>query len=94
VRVTVMFQCRARRAVVSATVAAQARWASLGDSSRLKKQRARAAGTHMGRPPKTTEAQRQIIRARLVKGETVTAVARDFKVSRATVLTVRDNARP
>ena len=42
----------------------------------------------------TTEAQRQIIRARLVKGETVTAVARDFKVSRATVLTVRDKARP
>jgi len=46
----------------------------------------------MGRPPKTTEAQRQIIRARLVKGETVMAVARDFKVSRATVLTVRENA--
>ncbi len=47
-----------------------------------------------GPPPKTTEAQQQVIRARLVKGETVTAVARDFKVSRATVLTVRDNARP
>ena len=55
-----MFQCRGSRAVVSATVAAQARWASLGDSSRLKKQRARAAGTHMGRPPKTTEAQRMV----------------------------------
>jgi len=53
--------------------------------------RVRAAGAHMGRPPKTTEAQQQVIRARLVKGESVTAVARDFKVSRATVLTVRDN---
>ena len=49
---------------------------------------------HMGRPPKTTEAQRQIIHTRLVKGETVTGVVRDFKVSRATVLTVRDKARP
>ena len=64
------------------------------ERTRAGQDRARAAGTHMGRPPKTTEAQRQIIRARLVKGETVTAVARDFKVSRATVLTVRDNARP
>jgi len=48
----------------------------------------------MGRPPKTTEAQRQFIHTRLVKGETVTGVVRDFKVSRATVLTVRDNAWP
>ena len=63
------------------------------ERTRAGQDRARAAGTHMGRPPKTTETQRQIIRARLVKGETVTAVARDFKVSRATVLTVRDNAR-
>ena len=63
------------------------------ERTRAGQDRARAAGTHMGRPLKTTEAQRQIIRARLVKGETVTAVARDFKVSRATVLTVRDNAR-
>ena len=53
-----------------------------------------AAGRQPGRPPKITKAQPQIIRARLVKGETVTAVARDFKVSRATVLTARDNARP
>ena len=64
------------------------------ERTRAGQDRARAVGTHMGRPHKTTEAQRQIIRARLVKGETVTAVARDFKVSRATVLTVRDNARP
>ena len=64
------------------------------ERTRAGQDRARAAGTHMGRPLKTTEAQRQIIRARLVKGETVTAGARDFKVSRATVLTVRDNAGP
>ena len=63
------------------------------ERTRAGQDRARAAGTHMGRPPKTTEAQRQVIRARLVKGETVTAVARDFKVSRATVMMVRDNAK-
>ena len=48
----------------------------------------------MGRPPKTTEAQRQINHTRLVKGEPVNAVARNFKVSRATVLPVRGNVRP
>jgi len=66
----------------------------LVERTRTGQQRARAAGTHMGRPFKTTEAQRQAIRSSLVKGETVTAAARDFKVRWVTVLTVRDNARP
>lgn len=60
------------------------------ERTRAGQQRARSAGTHMGRPPKTTEDDRQSIRARLGKGETVTAVARDFKVSRATVISVRE----
>ncbi len=51
--------------------------------------RAKAAGTHMGRPSLTTEAQRQDIRSRLVAGKTVSAVARDFKLSRATVIAIR-----
>lgn len=51
--------------------------------------RARASGKHMGRPPKTTEDQRQTIRARLAGGESVSAVARDFKLSRATVISMR-----
>jgi putative DNA-invertase from lambdoid prophage Rac len=62
------------------------------ERTRVGQERARAAGKHMGRPPKTTEDQRQAIRARLATGETVTAVARDFKVSRATVIAVRDAA--
>ena len=52
--------------------------------------RARATGTHMGRPVKTTDEQRQTIRKRLTAGHTVSAVARDFKIFRATVLTIRD----
>lgn len=55
--------------------------------------RARAAGTHMGRPSKTTDEQRQAIRKRLSAGQTVSAVARDFKISRATVMTIRDGAQ-
>ena len=55
--------------------------------------RARAAGTHMGRPSKTTDEQRQTIRKRLTAGQTVSAVARDFKLSRATVMTIRDSAQ-
>ena len=55
--------------------------------------KARAAGTHMGRPSKTTAEQRQTIRKRLTAGQTVSAVARDFKISRATVMTIRDGAQ-
>lgn len=53
--------------------------------------RARAAGTHMGRPSKTTEEQRNTIRAALRKGATVTSMADQFKVSRATIISIRDN---
>lgn len=52
--------------------------------------RGRATGTHMGRPVKTTDEQRRTIRKRLTAGHTVSAVARDFKIFRATVLTIRD----
>ena len=55
--------------------------------------RARAAGTHLGRPSKTTDEQRQTIRKRLSAGQTISAVARDFKISRATVMTIRDGAQ-
>ena len=65
-----------RELIVERTIAGQAR--------------ARAAGTHMGRPSKTTDKQRQVIRSRLVAGQTVSAVARDSKLSRATVMGIRD----
>lgn len=53
--------------------------------------RARAAGTHMGRPSKTTDEQRHGIRKQIASGQTISAVARDFKISRATVMAIRDS---
>lgn len=52
--------------------------------------RARAEGKHMGRPAKTNEAQRQAIRKALVAGATVTSMAEKFRVSRATIIGIRD----
>lgn len=49
-----------------------------------------AEGGKLGRKPKTTEEQRQSIRARLAAGATVSAVARDAKVSRSTIISIRD----
>lgn len=52
--------------------------------------RARAEGKHMGRPSKTTANERRLIVQRLVGGESVSSVARAFKVSRGTVINIRD----
>jgi putative DNA-invertase from lambdoid prophage Rac len=52
--------------------------------------RARAEGKHMGRPSKTTDADKAAIRQRLEAGETVSAVARGHGISRATVIAIRD----
>jgi putative DNA-invertase from lambdoid prophage Rac len=54
--------------------------------------RSRAAGTHMGRPRKTSDDQREKIRSRLAAGHTVSAVAREFALSRATVISIRSAA--
>lgn len=54
--------------------------------------RARAAGTHMGRPAKTTPKQREAIREALGQGATVTRMAEKFRVSRATIIGIRDSA--
>lgn len=48
-------------------------------------ERARAEGKHMGRPAKTTQEQRQEIAKALEQGETVSALARLYGVSRATI---------
>ena len=53
-------------------------------------QRAKAEGKQLGRKPKTTAAQKQTIRERLQAGETVSALAREFAVSRATIISIRD----
>jgi putative DNA-invertase from lambdoid prophage Rac len=52
--------------------------------------RARAEGKHMGRPSKTTDADKAAIRERLEAGASVSQVARDHGISRATVITIRD----
>ena len=56
--------------------------------------RAKAEGTPLGRPAKTSKEDRQQIRERLAKGDTVSQVARDFGVSRGTVINVREKALP
>lgn len=51
--------------------------------------RARAAGTHMGRPAKTSAEDRDAILAALAKGATVSSLAEKYKISRATVINIR-----
>lgn len=48
--------------------------------------RAKAEGKQLGRRWKTTEEQREEIRRRYATGETVSALARDFGISRGSVL--------
>lgn len=54
--------------------------------------RAKAEGKKLGRPAKTSEQDRAVIRQRLAQGATVSQVARDFSVSRATVIGIREGA--
>ena len=51
--------------------------------------RARAAGTHMGRPAKTTPDQQRAIRKALMAGATVSSMAASYQVSRATIIAIR-----
>lgn len=53
-------------------------------------QRAKAQGKKLGRPAKTTSEQRQSIRADLNRGISVSQLARQHAVSRATVIGIRD----
>lgn len=52
--------------------------------------RAKAEGKQLGRPSKTTPEQRREILGRLEAGDSVSQVARDFGVSRATIIGIRD----
>ena len=54
--------------------------------------RAKAEGTQLGRPSKTTEEDRQQILQRLSMGESVSQVAKDYGVSRGTVINIRERA--
>jgi DNA invertase Pin-like site-specific DNA recombinase len=51
--------------------------------------RAKAEGKRVGRPAKTTPAQRERIRNLLASGASVSSVARDFGISRAAVIAAR-----
>lgn len=56
--------------------------------------RARSEGKPLGRPKALSPAQSQEAKARIANGETITAVARSFKTSRATVMRCRDLPEP
>jgi DNA invertase Pin-like site-specific DNA recombinase len=51
--------------------------------------RAKAEGKILGRKPKTTEDQRIIIRDQLISGVSVSQVARDYGISRASIISIR-----
>jgi len=53
-------------------------------------ERARAEGKAIGRPSKTTPVQREAIRKALAGGATVSKMAAEYGVSRATVISIRD----
>lgn len=53
--------------------------------------RAKAEGKHCGRPAALTEEQREDVLERLRQGESVAALARDFKTSRQTIMRIRES---
>jgi putative DNA-invertase from lambdoid prophage Rac len=48
-------------------------------------------GKTLGRPPSLTDDQRKAVEQRLEEGATVSALAREFKTSRNTIMRVRDD---
>jgi putative DNA-invertase from lambdoid prophage Rac len=54
--------------------------------------RARAEGKQLGRPPALTDAQAETVRLRLAKGVSVSELAREYGVGRATVQRLRPAA--
>jgi putative DNA-invertase from lambdoid prophage Rac len=52
--------------------------------------RAKSEGETLGRPPSLPDDQRREVERRLKEGITVSALAREFKTSRQTIMRVRD----
>jgi putative DNA-invertase from lambdoid prophage Rac len=52
--------------------------------------RAKAEGKRLGRPASLTAERRKAVVRRLAEGAIVSALAREFKTSRQTILRVRD----
>lgn len=54
--------------------------------------RARASGKRFGRPPSLNGEQKQAVQERLNAGISISAIAREFRTSRQTVIRLRDKA--
>ena len=54
--------------------------------------RAKAEGKTLGRPPALSGERQELVRQRLANGEGVSAIARDIKTSRQTIMRARDAA--
>ena len=52
--------------------------------------RAKAEGKRMGRPPALSDEDQEAVRAQISTGTSVAALARNLKVSRQTIMRVRD----
>ena len=57
-------------------------------------ERAKAQGKILGRPSKTTKEQQQEIATRLESGATVSSLAREYAVSRASIISIRNTTVP
>lgn len=54
--------------------------------------RAKAQGKVLGRPPALSADQQQAVRGRIENGEAVSAIAKEFRTSRQTIMRIRDHA--
>lgn len=63
------------------------------DRTREGRERAKAAGKHMGRPSALTEKQQRDVFRRLRAGESISSIARHYEVSRPTITRYRDKMK-
>lgn len=54
--------------------------------------RAKAENKRLGRPPKTSQSDQQEIISKLAQGATVSQLARDYDISRASIIKIRETA--
>ncbi len=54
--------------------------------------RAKAQGKTLGRPPSLSNKQQKLVQQKINKGESISAIAREFNTSRQTILRIRDQA--
>lgn len=81
-----------RNAIDVATTVAQFESDLLVERTQAGLARAKAEGKLLGRPPALSKKQYQLVLSRLQGGDTVSAIARDMKTSRQTIMRIRDAA--